>query len=149
MCGSGAVSCSCSLLIRGPILPAVRQKLHLSPCADSRNRLSRRMEMVKPELDEVGLLAAIDALKRVSPEQQEAAILELEEKHPGIGERARALLALEKQTAEAIERLEKQGREVEEPKVIEQKTVEPKKSGEIIALVDGRQVRFPRRGFGA
>src|SRR5262245_41451942 len=40
MCGSGAVSCSCSLLIRGPILPAVRQKLHLSPCADSRNRLS-------------------------------------------------------------------------------------------------------------
>src|SRR5215813_13593223 len=39
MCGSGAVSCSCSLLIRGPILPAVRQKLHLSPCADSRNRL--------------------------------------------------------------------------------------------------------------
>ena len=42
MCGSGAVSCSCSLLIRGPILPAVRQKLHLSPCADSRNRLYRR-----------------------------------------------------------------------------------------------------------
>src|SRR5262249_7510795 len=42
MCGSGAVSCSCSLLIRGPILPAVRQKLHLSPCADSRNRLSAR-----------------------------------------------------------------------------------------------------------
>src|SRR5262249_1370189 len=40
MCGSGAVSCSCSLLIRGPILPAVRQKLHLSPCADSRSRLS-------------------------------------------------------------------------------------------------------------
>src|SRR5262245_50685991 len=39
MCGSGAVSCSCSLLIRGPILPAGRQKLHLSPCADSRNRL--------------------------------------------------------------------------------------------------------------
>src|SRR6266446_7134371 len=40
MNGSGAVSCSCSLLIRGPILPAVRQKLHLSPCADSRSRLS-------------------------------------------------------------------------------------------------------------
>ena len=39
MYGSGAVSCSCSLLIRGPILPAVRQELHLSPCADSRNRL--------------------------------------------------------------------------------------------------------------
>src|SRR5262249_41491251 len=40
MHGSGAVSCSCSLLIRGLILPAVRQKLHLSPCADSRSRLS-------------------------------------------------------------------------------------------------------------
>src|SRR6516162_770011 len=40
MHGSGAVFCSCSLLIRGPILPAVRQKLHLSPCADSRSRLS-------------------------------------------------------------------------------------------------------------
>src|SRR5215467_1260749 len=39
MYGSGAVSCSCSLLIRGPILPAVRQKLHLSPCADSQSRL--------------------------------------------------------------------------------------------------------------
>src|SRR6516164_11051916 len=40
MHGSGAVFCSCSLLIRGPILPAVRQKLHLSPCADTRSRLS-------------------------------------------------------------------------------------------------------------
>src|SRR6516165_6999188 len=40
MYGSGAVSCSCSLLIRGPILSAVRQKLHLSPCADSRSQLS-------------------------------------------------------------------------------------------------------------
>src|SRR5215831_13286952 len=40
MHGSGAVSCACSLLIRGPILPAVRQKLHLSPCADYRSPLS-------------------------------------------------------------------------------------------------------------
>ena len=63
--------------------------------------------MLKVELDEVGLLAAIDALKRVSPEQQEAAILELEEEHPGIGERIRALLAIEKQAAEHIARLEK------------------------------------------
>ena len=63
--------------------------------------------MVKVEMDEVGLLAAIDALKRVSPEQQEAAILELEGEHPGIGERVRALLAIEKQTAEHIARLEK------------------------------------------
>src|ERR1700757_4264952 len=39
MHGSGAVSCSCSLLIRGPILPAVRQKLHLSPCADEAGSL--------------------------------------------------------------------------------------------------------------
>ena len=101
--------------------------------------------MVKLEMDEVGLLAAIDALKRVSVEQQEAAILELEKEHPGIGERIRALLALEKQTAEHIKRLEKQGREVEKLKVVEPKIVEPKKSGEIVALVDGRQVRFPRR----
>src|SRR5215469_7756203 len=99
--------------------------------------------MVKLEMDEVGLLAAIDALKRVSPEQQEAAILELEGQHPGIGERIRALLALEKQTAQHIKKLEK--REVEEPKVVEPKIVKPKKSGEIVAWVDGRQVRFPRR----
>src|SRR5262249_19292973 len=39
MHGSDAVSCACSLLIRGPILPAVRQKLHLSPCADYRSPL--------------------------------------------------------------------------------------------------------------
>src|SRR5215813_10191125 len=44
MHGSGAVSCSCSLLIRGPIVPAVRQKLHLSPCADSRSRLCIHLE---------------------------------------------------------------------------------------------------------
>jgi hypothetical protein len=37
--GSGAVVYSWSLLIPGPILPAVRQKLHLSPCSDFRNRL--------------------------------------------------------------------------------------------------------------
>jgi hypothetical protein len=77
--------------------------------------------MVKLEMDEVGLLAAIDALKRVSPEQQEAAILELEREHPGIGERIRALLALEKQTAQHIKKLEK--REVEEPKVVEPKSL--------------------------
>jgi len=40
-CVSGVLVCSSSLLIRGPILPAVRQKLHLSPCADFRSRLSR------------------------------------------------------------------------------------------------------------
>src|ERR1700716_3529650 len=40
VCGSGVLVCSLVLLIRGPILPAVRQKLHLSPCADSRTRLS-------------------------------------------------------------------------------------------------------------
>src|SRR6266540_5755035 len=47
MHGSGAVSCSCSLLIRGLILPAVRQKLHLSPCADSRSRLCRRPTIMR------------------------------------------------------------------------------------------------------
>src|SRR6516225_11768709 len=48
MYGSGAVSCSCSLLIRGPILPAVRQKLHLSPCADSQSRLYPQKNVDKP-----------------------------------------------------------------------------------------------------
>jgi hypothetical protein len=71
--------------------------------------------MVKVEMDEVGLLAAIDALKRVSPEQQEAAILELEGEHPGIGERVKALLAIEKQTAEHIARLEKAAPKAAEP----------------------------------
>src|SRR6516165_1356198 len=50
MHGSGAVFCSCSLLIRGPILPAVRQKLHLSPCADSRSRLSAKHENIAKAL---------------------------------------------------------------------------------------------------
>src|SRR6516165_9576533 len=71
--------------------------------------------MVKVEMDEVGLLAAIDALKLVSPEQQEAAILELEGEHPGIGERVGALLAIEKQTAEHIARLEKAAPKAAEP----------------------------------
>jgi hypothetical protein len=34
--------------------------------------------MTEPVLDEVGLLAAIDALRGVSPEEQEAAILALD-----------------------------------------------------------------------
>jgi hypothetical protein len=62
--------------------------------------------MTEPVLDEVGLLAAIDALRGVSPEEQEAAILALDGEHPGVGGRARALLELEKQTAEAIRKLE-------------------------------------------
>ena len=41
--GSDEVVCSLSLLIfAGHSVPAVRQKLHLSPCSDSRGRLSRR-----------------------------------------------------------------------------------------------------------
>src|SRR5262249_19229012 len=87
--------------------------------------------MVKAELDEVGLLAAIDALKHVSPEQQEAAILELEEEHPGVGERVRALLALEKQTAEHIARLEKAR--------VEPKATEPVKLG-VVRKIRWRQV---------
>jgi hypothetical protein len=39
VCGSGVLVSSSSLLIRGTILPAVRQKLHLSPCADFRSQL--------------------------------------------------------------------------------------------------------------
>lgn len=66
--------------------------------------------MAKPVLDEVGLMAAIEALKSVSPEEQEAAILALEEEHPGVGQRASALLELEKQTAEAIRKAEADGR---------------------------------------
>jgi hypothetical protein len=58
------------------------------------------------KLDEFGLLAAIDALKRVSPEEQEAAILALDREHPGVGSRARALLAIEKQATEAIRKAE-------------------------------------------
>src|SRR6516225_11056733 len=54
MDGSGAVSCSCSLLIRGPILPAVRQKLHLSPCADSRSRLFGKDAGLEPVKQAIG-----------------------------------------------------------------------------------------------
>jgi len=68
--------------------------------------------MAKPEIDDFELSAAIDALKRVSPQEQEAAILALEEGHPGIGDRARALLAIEKQATEAIAKVEKAGAEV-------------------------------------
>jgi hypothetical protein len=57
-------------------------------------------------VDEFELLAAIDALKDVSAEEQEAAILALEERYPGVGNKARALLALEKQAAEAIRKVE-------------------------------------------
>lgn len=79
--------------------------------------------MTELKLDEVGFLAAIDALKSVSPDQQEAAILALEEEHPGIGGRARALLALEKQAAEAIRKLEAQAA---------RQTAEIAKSGPIV-----------------
>jgi hypothetical protein len=40
--GSGAVVWSWSLLIRGHSVPVVRRKLHLSSCADFRDRLSFR-----------------------------------------------------------------------------------------------------------
>ncbi|GAB9133345.1 hypothetical protein BDS110ZK4_72990 [Bradyrhizobium diazoefficiens] len=36
---AGGLVCSSSLLIRGTILPAVRQKLHLPPCPDFRSQL--------------------------------------------------------------------------------------------------------------
>jgi len=61
------------------------------------------------KLDDTQLLAVIDALRGVSPEQQEAAILKLEEKHPDIRDTVRALLALEKQTAEKIRKVEEAG----------------------------------------
>jgi hypothetical protein len=48
--------------------------------------------MVKLEIDDTELLAAVEALKLVSVEQQEAAISALDQGHPGIGDRARTLL---------------------------------------------------------
>jgi len=73
--------------------------------------------MVTAEVDEFKLLTAVDALRGASPEQQEAAIRELEQDHPGIGNRVRALLAIEKQTAEAISKLEAKRESVEPPRV--------------------------------
>src|SRR5215472_475804 len=94
--------------------------------------------MTELQLDDTQLLAAIDALKRVSPEQQEAAILRLEEEHPGIGERIRALLAIEKQAAEHIARVEK-------PRV-EPKAIEPVKSAEPVKSEVVRKVRYKHVG---
>ena len=54
--------------------------------------------MVMTELKKEWLTTAIKALKGASPEQQEATILELEKDHPGIGEKARALMAQEAAT---------------------------------------------------
>src|SRR6516162_5943120 len=50
----------------------------------------------EPKIGEVELLAAIDLLKKISAEEREAVILALEHDHPGIGDRARAALELEK-----------------------------------------------------
>ena len=66
--------------------------------------------MTDPVLDEVELV--VDALKGVSPEEQEAAILELEERNPGVGERVRALLVIERQAIEAIRKAEADGRRI-------------------------------------
>src|SRR6516162_11621862 len=66
--------------------------------------------MTDPMLDEVELV--VDALKGVSPEEQEAAILELEERNPGVGERVRALLVIERQAIEAIRKAEADGRRI-------------------------------------
>src|SRR5580693_8284805 len=46
VCGSGGVVCSWFLLIRGNSVPVVRQKLHLSSCADCRDRLYHGCEEV-------------------------------------------------------------------------------------------------------
>src|SRR5262249_52389202 len=51
--------------------------------------------MVEVGIDDTELLMAVDALKQVSGEEREAAILALEEKHPGIRDSIVALLALE------------------------------------------------------
>jgi putative DNA primase/helicase len=44
---------------------------------------------------EVELLAAVDLLKKISPEEREAVILALEHDYPGVGDGARAMLELE------------------------------------------------------
>jgi len=56
----------------------------------------------EPRLDETQLLAAVDGLKRVSVDQREAAIAALDEEHPGVGDRVRAMLAREAEYQAAI-----------------------------------------------
>src|SRR5262245_9065518 len=63
--------------------------------------------MPAAKINEAELLGAIEALRGAGPEQQEAAILELEEDHPGVGEKARALLAQKAATELWIETGEK------------------------------------------
>src|SRR5215469_5422290 len=65
--------------------------------------------MTELKIGEVELLAAIDLLKKISPEEQEAVILALEHDHPGIGDKAKAAL------------------ELEEKKVVKLRVVEPVK----------------------
>ena len=76
------------------------------------------------ELDDFGLEAAIDALKGVSAEEQEAAILELDQRYPGVGGRARAMLAFDQKAAEGIRRAEDEGRRI---------VAEAKAAAEVIA----------------
>ena len=57
--------------------------------------------MAEPKPTEAELMAAIEALKEASPEEQEAACLALEEDHPPeIAARARLLLGIEERAAE-------------------------------------------------
>ncbi|PWT77879.1 MAG: hypothetical protein C5B60_02010, partial [Chloroflexi bacterium] len=64
-------------------------------------------------VDDTRLLMVIEALKGDSPDQQEAAIQELEKEHPGIGDRARALLALElKEAAEIAKKVKNSGAKI-------------------------------------
>ena len=68
--------------------------------------------MNEAELDDTAFLAAVDALKGVSAEEQEAAILELDQRYPGVANRARAMLAFDQKAAEGIRRAEDEGRRI-------------------------------------
>jgi|SRR5215471_10842269 len=87
--------------------------------------------MTELKIGEVELLAAIDLLKKISPEEREAVILALEHDHPGIGDRARAAL------------------ELEERKVVKLHVVEPVKSVEKPEVRDkyGNLYRWVNGGY--
>jgi len=108
------------------------------------------------------LVAAVEALSGISPEQQEAAILELEKDHPGVGDRARALLEKLKEDELWIETGERAQPSLKNPKLqpirVEPKVEVVKPTGrKIIRWVQGSNGSWsyflegetmPRRWFG-
>ena len=107
--------------------------------------------MTEPVLDEVELMAMIDELKRVSPGEQEAAIEALEGDHPGVGERARALLALERRAEEITRKLEEAEAAFKKPEArVEPVAARPKpKLVETTKPDEPREWRFVQRADGS